>query len=245
MLKRFLIFFMKIFFILINSKLKGTLSIELCEVYGRNNSLISSFYCLEYCCGTCNFNYCCRNESYSIDPEYCRNSTKQLSFRTTSTIKPKPTIKPIVYNEACGPYTNVYGTVIQPQRCSGDQRYCCGDCNKRHCCNSTINRLNQYNCRMIKESAATSPKKFNSQTYLYVILSLGGVLMLGLLCVPFIIFINRRRLSKMDRNIMQFRNLTPVNYIQQDIPMQVYEEPKVILHEDNQPPPAYSSLKFF
>lgn len=39
--------------------------------------------------------------------------------------------------------------------------------------------------------------------------------------------------------------IAPVNFIQQDIPMQVFEEPKMISHVENQPPPAYSSLKFF
>ena len=68
-------------------------ALEVCKQYNLGSLMLNSFYCVEYCCGTCNFRYCCSNESLSIDQAKCRNtfasanaSNASLSFVSKSTL---------------------------------------------------------------------------------------------------------------------------------------------------------------
>lgn len=58
----------------------GFESIELCRQYSIGNLMYNSFYCLDYCCGNCNFRYCCSNETYLIDQNKCTNNIVQLQL---------------------------------------------------------------------------------------------------------------------------------------------------------------------
>lgn len=62
-------------FLFLNS---GSESIELCRQYSIGNLMYNSFYCLDYCCGNCNFRYCCSNDTYLVNQNKCKNNVVQL-----------------------------------------------------------------------------------------------------------------------------------------------------------------------
>lgn len=49
--------------------------------------MYNSFYCLDYCCGNCNFRYCCSNETFLIDQSKCNNNVIQLDLFRTNQIQ--------------------------------------------------------------------------------------------------------------------------------------------------------------
>lgn len=38
------------------------------------NLIFNSFYCIDYCCGNCNFRYCCSNETFVVNQDNCFNT---------------------------------------------------------------------------------------------------------------------------------------------------------------------------
>lgn len=243
---------MEIFFALMNSKLKDVYSIELCEQYDYNYQLNTSFYCLKYCCGSCNFNYCCSSESYSVDYLHCRELAAFRKQTPYAKIKPEALSKNRtngieysgdIYIEACGAFRNSHGLMLQPKRCPRTSKLCCGSCDNRYCCNSTMSRLNQFECKLATEPPASTTT--NSYSAIFVLLILGLILMLAFLCIPFVIFINKRS-KKPDNSLMQFQNLRPSNQLRTELPIldTVLDDPKVDYKEENLPPPPYASLHF-
>lgn len=52
----------------------GYLNFEVCKDYALGSLIFNSFYCIDYCCGNCNFRYCCSNETLSLKQYKCSNS---------------------------------------------------------------------------------------------------------------------------------------------------------------------------
>ena len=137
----------------------------MCEQYDQNQKLNSSFYCLNYCCGTCHFNYCCTNKDYSLNQLQCRNipttsslpdvltNESVLEIRQNKTIIKEYVYDNEIYTEACGLFKDKSGTIFQAKRCSLRERLCCGSCEDRYCCNSTNEHLNQLDCKIIAITA--------------------------------------------------------------------------------------------
>ena len=50
----------------------------------------NSFYCIDYCCGTCNFRYCCSNETFALDQDLCTNTINQQPLQIVSTKPVQP-----------------------------------------------------------------------------------------------------------------------------------------------------------
>ena len=61
--------------IILLSLIKVGLSLEICKDYAVGTMVYSSFYCVDYCCGSCNFRYCCSNETLVVvGQEKCSNT---------------------------------------------------------------------------------------------------------------------------------------------------------------------------
>lgn len=54
--------------------LLGYLNFEVCRDYALGSLIFNSFYCIDYCCGNCNFRYCCSNETLALKQYKCSNS---------------------------------------------------------------------------------------------------------------------------------------------------------------------------
>jgi hypothetical protein len=94
---------------------------ELCENYTVNGFVYQEKYCGFYCCGFCDYRYCCDNSMHRLENQ--------------------PSCKP---PENCSSYYASYGSVQKGSEC-GDL-FCCGSCTKRYCCNTAQKRLNQSTC---------------------------------------------------------------------------------------------------
>lgn len=91
---------------------------EICEGYTNNGLVYQQKYCGVYCCGFCDYRYCCEYSMYRLENQ--------------ESCKPP---------ENCSSY---YGSVQKENDC-GDL-FCCGSCKNRYCCNVAHNRLNQSKC---------------------------------------------------------------------------------------------------
>jgi hypothetical protein len=71
--KKNLIIFKIIFF-----RFKVNSAIDICRQYTLGSLVFNSFYCIDFCCGTCNFRYCCSNQSLIILQEKCLNTLNSI-----------------------------------------------------------------------------------------------------------------------------------------------------------------------
>lgn len=49
-------------------------SLQICKDYSMGALVYNSFYCIDYCCGSCTFRYCCSNETLIVSQEKCHNT---------------------------------------------------------------------------------------------------------------------------------------------------------------------------
>ncbi|CAF0708009.1 unnamed protein product, partial [Brachionus calyciflorus] len=229
--------------------------LELCRQYSIGNLLYNSFYCLDFCCGNCNFRYCCSNETYLVDQTKCKNNVIQLDlFRTSqipktdnsSKISTKATTvqkKNQLFVDTCESVSGSYAA----KKCSSNNRYCCGTCQNRYCCDSLKDRLNQFECKVFSNhSNYKNDNQANSNSYLYVILTLILVLLLAFACIPFVIFINKRSKKVNTPNpALPFQSLVPLSILEQlnnTALSAVVEKPKISVTQKEDSPPAYSTI---
>lgn len=73
-----------VYILLLFIELKRVISLEMCQQYTLGDLPFNSFYCMDYCCGNCNFRYCCSNETLLFDQKRCDNnlieSTESVAF---------------------------------------------------------------------------------------------------------------------------------------------------------------------
>ena len=62
----------------------GVDCLDYCREYGIASLAFNSFYCPDFCCGNCNFRYCCSNESFYLDQNKCTNTLDQQPIQQLS-----------------------------------------------------------------------------------------------------------------------------------------------------------------
>ncbi|RNA33740.1 hypothetical protein BpHYR1_000199 [Brachionus plicatilis] len=232
---------------------RGFESIELCRQYSIGNLMYNSFYCLDYCCGNCNFRYCCSNETYLIDQNKCTNNIVQLQLEwfTKKAKTANSTITSTRVTTAPKKYQNIVDTCefanTQPKKCSPNKRFCCGSCQKQYCCNDIQERLNQFECKFLTNySSLNQDNQANSNSYIYVILTLILVLLLAFACIPFVIFVNKRsKKNNVPNNGLPFQSLVPLSILEQlnsTTISTISDKPKISTTQKEDSPPAYSTI---
>ena len=112
---------------------------EKCESYTYNGIVYQEQYCGVYCCGVCNYRYCCQNSEYRL-----KNQTS---------------CKP---SESCLAYYDSYGSLQKEKNCS--DLFCCGSCTKRYCCLSAENWLDQSKCSNYETTKQTTTKSTTTKS---------------------------------------------------------------------------------
>lgn len=155
--------------------------------------MYNSFYCLDYCCGNCNFRYCCSNETYLVDQNKCKNNLVQiqLDLLKFTSVKTKNVNSTLTTTKMTSSSSNFYLlnfkkfslfklyfkekysnvdtcelTNFQPKKCSPSKRFCCGTCQNQYCCNDVQERLNQFECKFMSNySSMNQDNQANSYIF--------------------------------------------------------------------------------
>lgn len=142
-------FFRFIIFIILLSLLQNIAnSFDICLSYKFNNTqVIPDRTCTDnsqYCCGDCDFKFCCNNITIRFNQTNCKNTL--INQIKPTDISTSPTKSPQA-NEVCQPYKITHLNRpfwIPEQKCNGS--YCCGNCDNRYCCDDFSIKLDQSIC---------------------------------------------------------------------------------------------------
>lgn len=120
-----------------NEKVRSS---EVCEAHNFYSLYYPAQNCTTYCCGTCDYRYCCSFYEYRLDQAGCQAVSNCLA------------------------YVDYYGYYWPPQSCD---YFCCGECDGRYCCSTPSNMIDQTQCAPIPRT--TTPKiQYSSSPNMYI-----------------------------------------------------------------------------